>query len=1033
MTTITPVTVLGGSPESTETPQKEISSVQTQENLDSSMGWEYDLAVKSPNLYATMKTALDIIPFGWAVTPSGQRQFERASVGGKALTLSLDVLGLVPAGILGKGIKLTTAPVRSGIKSLSKTIGNKLPWTMKAIEDVPTGFFDDLTRDLDVFEAKTVDRGLLTKYGLSDQKEIAHVTNKFKKLETVNPSEIVTEGTEEFTKLFNKKGNLRSDVVKDLETWSKSPEAQRLEYATSKWKTLAGSQVHGTGYSLEQVFKNQTTRLFGETKAVSMSLENLGNQDIDLLIKDTFLNEGKIIRGIDSRSYHYMSPVRKVMGTFDSRYKTLDNVYNPVLALTKNTNLASVAYTEKFHAIMASKGIGEKLADGTFKNFFTPTEWKDAGKTIMKLDVAQSSGASQDMINSIVKGTSENTQRIVKSWQEFTDHLYDDFTKTKLLQLTERAGLNEFGKLQVSKLLTARSGEKNIFSKLTELFSATNNLAYETKYSGLKKVLGDFKQTILDNPSWFNEFDAATGTLTKTGKKKVGSLLSQLEFRKAGSTKGLPDYLNNYGTRIFKELDVSKKTLTKTPKSMTSGFVKGRSGETEYEELVTDLSEIASRRIRAQARELYTYPEYNKIMTYAEKNLPENLKAYTGHYLDRVMGRASEVDKKVADVINENFGTHWDAGRVMQLSYSINDLIYMGGIGFKPFSAMRNYVQPLLVVPADMGGVKDILWLAKGTARAFKKETRDYLKEIGAIGDYAPDLLFKNELVNFGKSFKFAGKEISLPSSQKVRDMGLWLFKQSENHNRYITGGAALEKWDYYVKKFATVDPQGKAFMSTAGLEGFKNKLNLASRETWVRADIEQFLRTGSSAGLEEARKIWVKDVIADTQFLYGATDSPLATQVGGIFTRTGLVFQTWWMNYGSLLNKWMTRSGEVDAATERMFTWMLCSAVGSYAMTPLWGKSLAVQSVYTGPLPLEPDIPPSWRPMIEGVKLIAAAGSMPFGMTSIDQMKTRIKSTINTSMIFVPGGLQLKQLASGVSEEGFPKGIAKGILRYNP
>ena len=69
----------------------------------------------------------------------------------------------------------------------------------------------------------------------------------------------------------------------------------------------------------------------------------------------------------------------------------------------------------------------------------------------------------------------------------------------------------------------------------------------------------------------------------------------------------------------------------------------------------------------------------------------------------------------------------------MKLAYSINDAIYLGGIGFKPFSAMRNYFQPLLTVPADLGGLRGIEWLAKGYKRATSKQFRNYMKEIGAI------------------------------------------------------------------------------------------------------------------------------------------------------------------------------------------------------------------------------------------------------------------------------------------------------------
>jgi len=42
------------------------------------------------------------------------------------------------------------------------------------------------------------------------------------------------------------------------------------------------------------------------------------------------------------------------------------------------------------------------------------------------------------------------------------------------------------------------------------------------------------------------------------------------------------------------------------------------------------------------------------------------------------------------------------------------------------------------------------------------------------------------------------------------------------------------------------------------------------------------------------------------------------------------------------------------------------------------------------------------------------------------------MKSALKTSLIFAPGGLQLKQLARGLSEEG-GEGLLKAVFRYQP
>jgi hypothetical protein len=1017
-TEITPVTE-PFAPDQTETDSSSmatsITPVTNEEPIP--QGWEHDFAATNPTLYAAGKTALDLLPFGWAVTPSGRRQFESESGVRKAVTLSLDVLGLAGTGMLGKsaegllgeGLKLMTTPARTGFSKLMKSV----PWTMKKVEEVPSSFFDNFTKDLDVFEAKTQTTGLATKYGIASPEEIKTV---------LSGDKLPESASEELKALYNKKGNLHSDVKKDLDLWSQSPSSQRLNYATNKWQTLASTQVKGTAYSLEKVFTNQAVRVFGPEKGILMSLGTVGNDDLDLLLKDAFLNQTKIMRGIDSNIFSYLDVPRKVFGKGETRYGTYSRIYKPAVAMLEDVSKASLQYGQTFQGMLASKGVGKVLEDGTFKNFFTPSEWDEAGKLISKFDLVRSSGGSQEMINSIFNETSEPVQRITKAVDEFHDYLYQDDIKHKLLQIADKAGLSDYGRTQFNSMITEVPGKNNLFSRISDTFSAENGLRYEAKYQKITGILDEVKTALKDNTDWYTEYDVKT----------VNNLMRDLSYRKGGATRGLPDYLENYSKRIYEDTNSAGKAFVENPKSMTAGYVKGRTNLPNEGELVTDLGTMLSRRIREQAKSNFAYPVYNEIMKVAE-TLPENLRTFTEHYMDRVLGRNSKVDEKVADMINKYFGVHWDAGRVKQLSMNINNLIYTGGIGFKPFSAARNYIQPFLTTPADMGGIKDFLWLAKGLARAFKPGSVSYMRDIGVITEFTPDLLIDAGTFDVGKSLKLFGKEMTIPSMRAVRDAGLWMFKNSETHTRTWAGCAALEKWEYYAKKFASIDTEGKAFMSADALDSFKSKLNLNSRESWVRADIERYIRTGSAAGFDEAKKIWIRDVVADSQFLYGVADSPLVTQVGGIFTRSGLVFQSWWMHYGSLLAKWMTRTGDVPQTTQRMFTWMLSSGVAGAAMTPLWGKSVASQSVYTGPLPLDPDLPVTFKPFVEGIKSIVAAGGIPFGLTSTEQMKNRIKATINTSMIFVPGGLEMKKLYNNISKEGFEKGFAKGITGYNP
>jgi hypothetical protein len=111
------------------------------------------------------------------------------------------------------------------------------------------------------------------------------------------------------------------------------------------------------------------------------------------------------------------------------------------------------------------------------------------------------------------------------------------------------------------------------------------------------------------------------------------------------------------------------------------------------------------------------------------------------------------------------------------------------------------------------------------------------------------------------------------------------------------------------------------------------------------------------------------------------------------------------------------------------MFTWMLSSAVGFSIMEQLWGAASAKRAVFTGPLPLDPSLPASWRPFAEGLKLTVEAGGLPIGLTDLDKVKSRMKATIDSSLIFVPGGLQLKKTIPAVAS-GNMEDIIKSILQ---
>ena len=957
-------------------------------------GGEFDFAAKHDVLYPLLRTAADIVPFASFAFPSGRQEFSELSPGGKVGSLALDAMMFLPFSWIGKGLKISARPVTSFLGRA----GKRMPFRVKNIIDQPKPVLDNLAKSIDKFIYTTPEAKLIGRYDLTPL-EIKAVKSK----SLLNPDGSLVSTRPGFTKLFGNEGRLQTKIEKKVADWSIPREIQRIAHMKKEWEKAVGPYLQKGKYEVDEVFGHLAKSLYGEKEAAKLTLKNIGGKDFSQLLMHTLLNEGKIMRGYDIWSRHYLLPIRKVLGPKG----LIKKIQQPLEKFFGAARTAAYIDIKNFHMLLGLRGIGSFKKSGRFIPGFSSKEFKEAGELAVKIDGMQGKGMSQKAIQGVMDGAStRNVQQIVKAHHELSDAQYTEFMKVRIPQLFSRFGANEEG-INAIEAMFSRPG-KALNKYINVILSSSANCSYETKAKVINNILDYTKGLAKKNPQWF-------GDITP---KRFNRLLLELTPRQVNASIGFPNYLQNYTARIF------EKAPRLAPKTRFGGIQKEASfKKTRTQEegvgVVKDLNRIISSRASAQGKELYVYPNMGKLET-IRKTLPSNLQKYVKHYFDRLLGTPSPVDDKVAQVINRFFGKSWDAQRVNKLAYQINDFIYLGGIGFKPFSAMRNYIQPLMMVPVDMGGVKDLAWFAKGYHRAAKAETRDYLKSIGAITEYSPDILFAPSVTNFG----FAGK------MQRFRDFGMWMFKCSDRHNRYVTGGAALEKWEYHFNKLAVRNSKGDFVMFGRGIKDFKNKLRLESRESWVRADIEALINKGTPEAFKEAKKIWVKDIIGDTQFLYGSIDSPLVNQVGGSVTKTAMVFQSWWMNYGSAMGKWAFRSGSVSTETQRLLNFMFATAVAYNIMEPIWGKGTAARTVGFGPLPLEADLPASWRPFAEGLKLVIEAGGIPMGVTDPETVKKRMKSVINTSLIGIPGGLFAAPVIKGAIREGL-SGALKGIIKY--
>ena len=248
---------------------------------------------------------------------------------------------------------------------------------------------------------------------------------------------------------------------------------------------------------------------------------------------------------------------------------------------------------------------------------------------------------------------------------------------------------------------------------------------------------------------------------------------------------------------------------------------------------------------------------------------------------------------------------------------------------------------------------------------------------------------------------------------RQFRDGLMWMFKNSDKFNRYATGGAALRKWGAGVKQVPEII-NGKSiskFMKASGSN---------QRREWIADEIFAALKGGN---LAKAEKLFVRDAVATTQFLYGITDSPLISQVGGFYGRTGTIFQSWWMNYGDMVGRWVT-TGEMTERASRLIPWMLSSAIVSQTMSPFWGDATAGRTTGLGPFPSNMIIPPSWEPVSKVIKAVAdlstweAEKAAEHGIEFLDDL-----------VKFIPAGLQ-GQMMWRAGQKGGVEELMKSIFK---
>ena len=987
--------------------------------------WEADYAAKYNNLYAVSRTIADIVPWGKFVFPSGRDFYANKNTKDQTWDLVFEAMSVVPFPFVGKGVKILAGATKRGLATGFRHLPviNKLTLPPAQVALNPYG---DALMQANKFIHRTPTSRLMREYGLAKD-EAEFLLNKGGSLKerptlwtSTGRSGGMTGGiTEALQDLMTSKGALKKPVKDNIKLWTSPREAQELAHTKAVAKQAFRFALGKSKIPTDSLFKVQAVRVYGKAGA-DFTWDTIGRDELGNILLDTLQHGGKLRRQLDITSWSAIKPIRKVFGSMQG-YGAYNKFYKPLKGLMRTANEQETVYHQWFSEMLQSRKLNGKplleatqttMGDIKYTRHFSRAEQKEAGELATQIDLAQGRGATAAQIQSIMDKGSPKAQVIAKTLGEWYDKMYADYFGKKTRIIFDNLGLTEKGALGFeSKLLKTQT----VFD---DALRPGVNMSYQGKVLQMRGVLQGLKEEIAKkNFDWYSSkpYAQMSKLEQKELQERISFAMKELTPRTGKSAQGFVDYLENYTARIPKQKNVFSYIHDGIPVNAHAAFTKPRQAKEAYD-VVTEIERLVGHRASAQTNELIVYPKM-KYFSDLGKTYPENLKAYSSHYINRLLGNPSKVDASVADWIGRTLGGNWDDRRVLRLARNINDLVYMGGIGFKPFSAMRNYLQPILMTPADMGGIKDVYWLVRGYGRAFTPEGRAYIRSIGAIQEFTPDLLFR--------------KRTALHASRKqsVRDASMWMFKGADRHNRYVSGGAASAKWDHYVEKFGR-----GGLISDTQMRGFKKKLNINSREKWVREELEDTLSMRTHESMQSAKDIFVNDVIADTQYLYGITDSPIITHTWGAPGKVGLVFQSWWMNYASSMGKWLFRTpgaeGAVDASTKRMFAWMLSSAVAGTVADRMWGPATAARTVGLGPLPTSVDIPPTFKPAFEVASALAGLAANAIAGEAVVDTKRKWIAALKSSMMFVPGGLQLTATVPPLVK-GDTNAALKSIIKY--
>ncbi|MHC4213213.1 MAG: hypothetical protein ACYSWP_07580, partial [Planctomycetota bacterium] len=633
-----------------------------------------------------------------------------------------------------------------------------------------------------------------------------------------------------------------------------------------------GSTVTKTSTGMRNAFKGWAAKRFNRGKNMTMETASepalkefnrwFAAESPKLHAAAMRAGQSGEVLGKNLHGFINIYPIRFVLGAGEKAWGTFSKVYRPIETATKLKNRAVADNISRLYEMLQESGLGKLTKKGRFKPdpLFNKSVKAQAYKYITEADNiyesvrqgAMTAEAGEAALGNLLNKSAPEfplVRRLIDVSQEYSDHLYAQHTKWKMREIFDRAGITAAGADRLDLVFA-----NEIEPALKEMFKAKNGINATDKILSLQKLL---KRLAIESkmPGMFN--DAGIGTKGSIAEASGIQVLKDLNY---GSEGGIMEYLGGYAARLIKKDFQAQDISFKLMSSERMPFYTKARTATQAVARAEDFDSMIYLRTNTQAKEMFYNKTLSRVSNYVNKNLPDDYKTYISHWVARLHGIPSQMDHHVARVLNNTVPGTWDARRVFNMTKTVNDFTYMGILGLKPFSAMRNLFQPAITLTPTLGRgfIKGWETMLKGYGNLRNPEMISYLNSIGVITDYAPELMKMTNVFKIPKSIKIGGKSFTMPSQDAVRDFTMWMFSQSDRLNRYVSGAAAAVQWEEGVALFKAGERTiNKIMKATAA-----NK-----RPEWIQLEIRDLLRRGQ---VDAAKKTFVTDVVAGSQWLYG-------------------------------------------------------------------------------------------------------------------------------------------------------------------